>query len=74
MSRKVIWQDVDAKCPFYLEGVGNSITCEGQEDNSTLTLRFRLQKDKDHYMGCNCVGPYERCSIYQMVITEKYPE
>lgn len=74
MSRKVTWKDVDVQCPFYLEGAGNTIVCEGQEENSTLSLRFHLQKEKDHYMGIHCVGPYQQCCIYKMVINNKYPD
>ena len=71
MSRKVCWCDADVRCPFYLEGAGASIVCEGCEEDSTLTTRFRLSKNKDRYMGINCAGRYQDCKLYK-IINGKY--
>nr|DAL48037.1 MAG TPA_asm: hypothetical protein [Caudoviricetes sp.] len=36
-----------------------------------VNVEFTSLKAKSSYMGRHCVGPYERCPLYQMTI-KKY--
>ncbi len=64
---KETWRAADVVCPFFLgERSGKKdIVCEGWHDKMKVTLEFNTHKSKDVYMGRHCVGPYQRCKIYQ---------
>lgn len=70
---KESWKAVDVKCPFFLGERGNkkTIVCEGWADKMKVTMEFGSHQCKDAYMGRHCVGPYQRCKIYQATM-DKY--
>lgn len=72
-NHKETWNAADVRCPFFMgERAGKrDIVCEGFTEKMKLSMQFTTLRAKDSYMGRHCVGPYERCPVYQMTM-KKY--
>lgn len=68
-----MFDDVDAKCPFYRSSGKRKITCEGITDDCTTTLTFTSQEKKALQKKIFCDAKYENCEIHKM-LEEKYEE
>ncbi len=72
-SVRETWNAADVRCPFFMgEKPGKkSVVCEGFGEKMKVNVEFTSLKAKSSYMGRHCVGPYERCPLYQMTM-KKY--
>ncbi len=68
-----VYEDVDAKCPFYKRSNKNSISCEGIVSNSSLTIGYVSPKEKATQKRVFCNDRYQNCEIYQMLM-QKYEQ
>lgn len=66
------YNSTNAKCPFYCGDSKYFVRCEGIVEDSTLTLSFRSQKEREKQFGLFCCDEYEKCEIYRMVMEAKY--
>lgn len=68
-----MFDDVDAKCPFFLSSSKRKISCEGITEECTINLTFVSQQKKDLHRKLFCDGKFCRCEIYN-ILEEKYEE
>lgn len=68
-----MFDDVDAKCPFYQSGGKRKITCEGITDDCKTCLIFISQQKRDLHRRIFCDDKYQNCEIFRMLM-EKYEE
>lgn len=67
------FDDVDAKCPFYLSSGKRKISCEGITDGCTISLTFVSQQKRDLHRRVFCDARFRYCEIYNM-LEEKYED
>lgn len=75
MSKIKSSMEKSAKCPFFHDGGGVTILCEGALHNSQVRQVFNCKEDrllwaKSH---CNNIKKYSECPIYQYA-NKKYNE
>ena len=68
-----MFDDVDAKCPFFLSGGKRKISCEGITDDCTTNLTFVSQQKRDQHRRIFCNARFQYCEIY-MMLEKKYEE
>jgi hypothetical protein len=68
-----MFDDVDAKCPFFLSSGKRKISCEGITDDCTTNLTFVSQQKRDLHRNIFCNAKFRYCEIYKM-LEEKYED
>lgn len=68
-----LFDDVDAKCPFFLSSGKKKISCEGITDGCTTNLTFISQQKRNLHRKIFCDARYKNCEIFRM-LEEKYEE
>lgn len=68
-----MFDDVEAKCPYFRSSGKRKITCEGITDDCTNCLLFITQEKRDLHRRIFCDDKYQYCEIYQM-LQEKYED
>lgn len=74
--KKLCWTQADVLCPFYKrdERENRSICCEGFDQGSLVTTKFRDLEHREKHMGSFCAGRYACCPIYKCTYDAKYRE
>jgi hypothetical protein len=64
-----MFDDVDAKCPFFRESDKMKIKCDGITDRCTTNLMFATKKDRNLHrkVFCNDIKKHKYCEVYQML-------
>ena len=68
-----MFDDVEAKCPFFLSSGKKKVTCEGITDDCTTSLNFISQQKRNLHRRIFCDARYTNCEIFKM-LEEKYEE
>lgn len=68
-----MFDDVEAKCPFFLSSGKRKITCEGITDDCTTNLTFVTQQKRNLHRKIFCDARFQNCEIHRM-LEEKYDE
>lgn len=68
-----MYDDVDAKCPYFRSSDKREITCEGIADGCITALKFESQKKRNLHRSVFCDAKYKNCEIFRM-LEEKYEE
>lgn len=68
-----MFDDVDAKCPYFCSNTNREIRCEGITDGCTTVLRFNSQKKRNLHRRIFCDAKFKNCEIFRM-LEEKYEE
>lgn len=68
-----MFDDVDAKCPFFKSSGKREISCEGITEDCTTCLTFVSQQKRALYRRLFCDARYKNCKVYKM-LEEKYEE
>jgi hypothetical protein len=68
-----MFDDVDAKCPFFQSSGKRKISCEGITDDCTICLIFISEQKRNLHRKIFCDANYEKCEIYK-VLEAKYEE
>lgn len=65
--------DMNIKCPYFINESRLQITCEGVSRNTKLALKFQSEKEKISYIKRVCEHYPNRCQI-TAVLEDKYKE
>lgn len=65
------WIDSEVRCPFYLEGRGRQLRCEGVFPDTWNTVTFGTSEDRKGHMERLCCGRYRGCTLYD-TLEKKY--
>lgn len=68
-----MFDDVDAKCPFFKSSGKRKITCEGITDDCVTCLTFVSQHKRNLHREVFCDARYKNCEIFKMLL-EKYED
>ena len=68
-----MFDDVEAKCPFFLSSGKRKISCEGITDYCTTCLMFVSEKKRNQHREIFCDARFQNCEIYRMLV-EKHEE
>lgn len=68
-----MFDDVNARCPFFLASGKRSISCEGITDTCTVKVEFKNGAERNLHRKVFCDEKYKNCELYQ-VIEEKYKD
>ena len=68
-----MFDDVEAKCPFFLSSGKRKITCEGITDDCTTNLTFVTQQKRNLHRKIFCDARFQNCEIHRM-LEKKYDE
>jgi hypothetical protein len=68
-----MFDDVDAKCPYFHSSNKREITCEGITDGCITALKFESQSKRNLHRSVFCDAKYENCEIFRM-LEEKYED
>lgn len=68
-----MFDDVEAKCPFFKSSGKRKISCEGITDECTTCLIFISERKRNLHRNIFCDAKYKNCEIYKM-LEEKYVE
>jgi hypothetical protein len=74
MMPRRVGRAVSVRCPFYRRDTPRTVTCEGLVDRSTIRLGFGLEADCSRHMRVFCCRAFDKCEIYQAVMSAKYSE
>lgn len=66
-----MYDDVNAKCPFFQHSNKQKITCEGITDGCITNLEFKTKEKRNRHRRQFCDSEYKNCKIYK-VLEEKY--
>ena len=66
-----MYDDVNAKCPYYRTSGKRRITCEGITDMCVNIIEFNAKEYRNMHRRIFCDAKYENCEIYRM-LEEKY--
>ena len=66
-----MYDDVEAKCPFFIRSGHNHITCEGATENCVTVLQFEKKEKRNQHRRCYCDDNYGSCVICKM-LNSKY--
>ena len=65
----------ETKCPFYRRCEKYQLHCEGYCDSiMTVILRFQTLDDLNQHMAIFCMGRYDCCEIYRIIMEPKYSD
>ena len=70
-----IYDDICAKCPFYIQSGRKNVMCEGITDDCTVNLLFASEEARNQHrrLFCDNQSNYINCEIYTM-LEKKYEE
>lgn len=68
-----IFDDVEAKCPFFKYSGKQKIACEGITDDCTTWLMFSSEQKRNLHRKIFCNARYQNCEIFIM-LNKKYEE
>lgn len=68
-----MFDDVDAKCPYFHSSNKREITCEGIADGCITALKFESQNKRNLHRSVFCDAKYKNCEVYRM-LEEKYAD
>ncbi len=68
-----MFDDVNAKCPFFLSSSQRKISCEGITEDCITCLSFSSQQKRNSHRKLFCDARYRNCEIFKM-LEEKYEE
>lgn len=75
-NKKVSWTDADAQCPFFISEYKRtaSVSCEGHDQDTRISIRFKNLRARDRFMGHYCckVSGYRSCPYYSFLTMFKY--
>lgn len=66
-----VYDDVDAKCPYFLGSDKHKIVCEGVTDGSRTVLEFDTKKLRNTHRELFCNSRYQNCEVCRM-LEDKY--
>ena len=66
-----MFDDVEAKCPFFKSSDKRKILCEGIIDDCATNLIFISEQKKKLHRKVFCDAKYGNCKIYK-ILEEKY--
>lgn len=66
------YMDESAVCPFYLEGEGLRIRCEGYGEGTRFHISFdcRLRMRSHAKKYCNKMDGFESCPLYPVIMKQ----
>lgn len=67
------FDDVEAKCPYFIYSLKKMIVCEGIMDGCTTKLEFKSQDKRNQHRRLFCDSKYCYCEINRM-LEEIYDE
>ena len=62
--------DMDIKCPYFLNESRLQLTCEGISENTKLALKFRSEREKIMYIEKECRCYPNFCQIAAVLENE----
>ena len=68
-----MFDDVEAKCPFFKSSGKRKISCEGITEDCTTNLTFISEQKRNLHRNVFCDARYKYCEIFKMLL-EKYEE
>lgn len=68
-----MYDDVNAKCPYFRFSHERRITCEGITDRCVTQLEFKAREERNQHRNIFCDAKYTNCEIHRM-LNEKYEE
>lgn len=68
-----MFDDVEAKCPYFCSNDNREIRCEGIMDGCITVLRFDSQRKRKLHRSVFCDAKYKNCEIFRM-LEDKYEE
>ena len=68
-----MFDDVNAKCPYFQRSEKRKISCEGVTDGCTTNLEFKTKAKRNLQRELFCDDKYTNCEVYRM-LEEKYTE
>ncbi len=70
MSKIKTDMEITAKCPFFRDGGGTTILCEGAIRSSSLRQIFTYEQDRKLWARsfCSSMEAYTDCPIYKIAI------
>ena len=68
-----MYDDVNAKCPFFLSSSDRRISCEGITEGCVTNIEFKSKEKRNRHRRTLCDAKYGNCKIYRM-LEEKYAD
>lgn len=68
-----MFDDVDAKCPFFRSSGKRKINCEGITDDCTTSILFKNQEKRDLHRRIFCDCKFKYCEVFRM-LNQKYED
>ena len=68
-----MYDDVNAKCPFFLSSSDKRISCEGITEGCVTKIEFKSKEKRNRHRRKLCDAGYNKCEIYKM-LEKKYEE
>lgn len=68
-----MYDDVNAKCPYFLSSAKRRITCEGITDGCITHLEFQNTDMRNQHRRLFCNSKYKNCEVHRM-LEDKYEE
>jgi hypothetical protein len=62
-----MFDDVDARCPYYQSSDKKKISCEGITDECIISLNFLTSEKRDEHRRIFCDARYRNCEIHKML-------
>lgn len=61
------YDDVNAKCPYFVGSKKTNITCEGLTEDSVVILHFNTNEKKQQHRNIFCDNKYHNCEVCRML-------
>lgn len=68
-----MFDEIRARCPFYLDSEARSITCEGITDECKMKIEFKNRNARNQHRSIFCDAKFENCEVFR-AIKEKYED
>lgn len=62
-----LYDDVNARCPFFRYSEYRKISCEGITDGCSTNIEFDCKANRDLHRRVFCDAKYQNCEIYTML-------
>lgn len=62
-----MYDDVDARCPFFMGSSKTTIICEGITNRCSLTTMWATKDERNKHKHQFCDNNYKKCSIACML-------
>lgn len=66
-----IYDDINAKCPFYLQSGKKTVMCEGITCECRLHVLFDSEEVRNRHRRIFCDAAFRNCEIFEM-LEKKY--